>query len=479
MERPGTVPTIPEMLGRCEELLPSKVVEDLVKESKVKHYDRIYSPLVTIWCMIFQRLNPDHVQDAVVAFVVSGGFDHLGDPKRPPISVRIKSTKPVAYCKARKRLPLEVIQGVAKHFAQRTQKALGEVPLFHGRLVALLDGTMLIARPKPDLLKHYDQARNQKGPSYWVLIRTVAAFCLHSGAILGLAEGSQKVSEQALTKTVFKKLAPDIISVGDSNFGVYSVAQAARHQKIDVVLRLTESRARRLAKGVGALHSGKDRPIEWDATRSDQVDAEMDSSAIRGRLIYEQLHSDGFRPIDLYLFTTLTDACYLTSELVDLYKRRWEVELDLRCLKTVMDLALLTATTQTMLQKDLWAAVAAYNLVCLCMTRSAIAASILPAELSFAKCLRRVQMVVCFMCLSEPNERTERLLTRLAMCRKQKRRPFRVEPRAVRKRRLSYPPLKGSRGAARQRETQRLMAKAAKADPTPVVDSTPAVDAKC
>lgn len=57
-----------------------------------------------------------------------------------------------------------------------------------------------------------------------------------------------------------------------------------------------------------------------------------------GRLIYARLERNGFRPIDVYLFTTLLDRDeFPARDIVTLFGERWNVELDLRHVKTTLE----------------------------------------------------------------------------------------------------------------------------------------------
>lgn len=453
-------PSIQQVFPTFKALVPAEEVRSLARMSSRRFYDRIFNPLVIVWCFIFQRLNADHSLDAVLGQVSSGAMDHLDDRHPAPISERIRSESTAAYAKARKRLPLAVLVDVAQRLAQAAERCLENRTPWHGHPVALLDGTTVRLRPQPELVSRYGQARNQHGIAYWVVVRLLAAFCLHTGSLLTVADGSQRESEQTLAKSVLAQLAPNTVCIGDSNFGVFSVAQAARHYNLFTLLRLTASRAKRLA--THKLSPGHDLTVEWVPTKHDQPDPSMSRLPITARLIYVRLQPPGFRPLDLYLLTTLLDpSLYPVDELVSLYHFRWQVELRLRDVKTFLDMEFLTAKSVAMLRKELWAGLAAYNLVRACMAMAAHEAGLSPTTLSFSKCYHRVQAAL--RSVHRPDtplnsiEPTHRLLRSLAKCILQKRDPFRVEPRAVRKRRVGYPPLKGPRDKARQLTLRRLI----------------------
>ena len=244
------LPSIQHVLPTFDALVSAETVRALVRASGKRFYERAFTPLVVIWCFIFQRLNPDHTLDAVVDHVASGALDHLDHRQRAPLSQRLKSEGTAGYSNARKRLPLAILVGIVRHMAQAAEQCLGESASWQGHPVALLDGTTLRTRPEPELVKHYGQAANQHGTAYWVVIRAVAAFGLHTAALLAVAEGSQHESEQTLAKSVLAGLIPNTICVGDGNFGVFSVAQAVRHYGLWSLLRLSAPRAKALAKPV-------------------------------------------------------------------------------------------------------------------------------------------------------------------------------------------------------------------------------------
>lgn len=248
--------------------------------------------------------------------------------------------------------------------------------------------------------------------------------------------------------------------MADSNFGVFSVAQATRHYGVCALLRLTASRARALAQR--KLPPGADIALHWSPSSQDQLDPAMDSAPIAGRLLYVRLTADGFRPVDLYLFTTLLDASrYPLAELVTLYSKRWRVELNLREVKATLDMELLAAKTVDMVRKELYAGLLAYNIIRAFMALAADKAGLSPLALSFSKCWRRISQALLSLRYMDTAahiaQLLQRLLRQLAACRLAQRPRFRIEPRAVRGRPVVYPTFKGSRAEARQRVIEQRM----------------------
>ena len=71
------------------------------------------------------------------------------------------------------------------------------------------------------------------------------------------------------------------------------------------------------------------------------------------------------------------------SVLKALYKRRWEIEVDFRSLKTTMGMETLSCKTPEMNKKEMWVYFLAYNLIRLLMCQSALLADLLPRQISF------------------------------------------------------------------------------------------------
>jgi hypothetical protein len=441
-------PTPAAVLPVFQRHLPGSIITDLVTASGRRFYHRLFIPLVVVWGFIFQRLHPDHTCEAAVSYFASGGADELC----PDLSARM-SDNTAAYCQARARLPLSVLTGALRHTAQSLHDDLGQAGLWHGRPVGLLDGSTLRLPATDELIEHYGRPTNQHGACHWPLMRLVAGFDLFSGAAQAVAEGPYGQSEQDLAVSVITTSPAEMIWVGDRNFGVYRLVQVAYFHGADVVWRLKVHQARALA--AQTLRPGDDLDVAWHPSAATSRQPGRPVQPIPGRLLYVWLERPGFRPVDLYLFTTLTDRdAYPLVELVWRYGRRWEVELDLRHIKTTLEMETLSGQSVEMVRKELVAGLLAYNLVRGVMAQAAHATGLTPLALSFARCWRRLLDTLRTLSVdASPTRRQatwQRLLERLARCRLPKRKKLRIEPRAVWGRPQPYPRLKGTRAQARQ-----------------------------
>lgn len=410
-------------------------------------YDRLFTPLVTLWYMIFQRLNPDHTLEQVVADARHGGADSLC--RR--LSARLLSAATASYSNARQRLPLAFLfEALALQAGQMLQ---GQThALWRGLTLCLLDGTTVRLRPYGDIPEQFPPHRNQaKTPAYWCLMRTVVCFCARTGAALACAAGALARSEQVLAcQLMLQQSWASALYLGDRNFGIFRVAQTARAVQAQVLLRMTGFRARKLLGR--ALRLG-DHAVLWQPTRHDQLQPECSAAPLPGRLLAVRVQRPGFRALTLYLFTTLPAGAYAAQELVRLYGVRWHVELNLRYLKTQMGLVQLECKSAEMAQKEWVAGLMAYNLVRAAMLCAALAAKLCPLELSFASARRYLTHWLARFGRNRHGcaQLWAHLLHSLQRTRLSQRRKIRpAEPRAQRHLRQPYPPLLGSRQKARR-----------------------------
>ena len=415
-------------------------------------YDRLFTPAVTLWCMVFQRLNHDHTLQAAVCDLRSGGADRLAGKKGTPPSKLIRSLSTAAFSKARKRSPLAVFSAVLLAQAKDVWSEFRD-GRWRGLRVLLLDGSQISLRPHPCVSRQLAASSNQGGQGYWVLMRVVATFCLHTGTVVASAADSAVVSEQALARRQILKDLDGCLYLGDRNFGVFQMVQCVLRANAQCLFRMTGSRAGRVAGGSGLLRRPGDYRVSWRPSRDDLKVDGCQKEAISGRLIVARHARPGFRPQWIYLFTTLRDAsAYPAEKLFELYGERWHAELDLRYLKAQMDLNQLDCKTKDMAEKEWLSGLMAYNLVRVVMAAAARAKGLDPSRLSFSAARR---LLARWLLTASPKKNLaplwRKLLKSVARSRlPSRKKPRPSEPRAKRHKRETFPPLRGSRSVARE-----------------------------
>ena len=354
-------------------------MEYLQKQARVKIRRSIYTAQVVIWLMILQRLQPRGTLATGVEALLAGAADLLlsrcGRAQQKRISRRTGG-----YSHARQRLPKLLCRQVATELVTRLREILDPGA---SRSSYVLDGSSLELEASPSLRKAYPPAENQHGRAHWPVLRIVLLHELETGLAeeprWGPMYGAEAVSEQGLAHQAMDALAPDSIVVGDRNFGVFSVAWGAHQRGLAVVTRLTGERARKLAGG--PIGEQGEQLVRWTASRFDgrRQGGIPDGASVEGRLLAARV-GRGKSQEWLYLFTTLTRP---RDEVLALYGKRWRIETDLRSLKTTVRLQHVAARNESMMEKELLTAVAAYNLVRAVMALAARRHHLSPRQLSF------------------------------------------------------------------------------------------------
>ena len=149
------------------------------------------------------------------------------------------------------------------------------------------------------------------------------------------------------------------------------------------------------------------------------------------------------------LVTTLLEHRKVSKDdLSTLYARRWNVELDLRNLKTTTGMDVLSCQTPQMNEKQLWVHLLAYNVIRLLMAQAACNAGIDPRELSFKHTVQLwTEWVSRGLSATEDDGRLFALIAQ----RRVGNRSGRIEPRMRKRRPKPYPWLKVSRAHAQQK----------------------------
>ena len=141
---------------------------------------------------------------------------------------------------------------------------------------------------------------------------------------------------------------------------------------------------------------------------------------------------------EIVVITTLTSPeTYSRSELAACYKKRWSVELDLRSLKTVMGMDILSCKTPDMITKEVWTYILAYNLVRQLISAAAAKHSLEPRQISFTQAMVTLLVFIPLFDRNPPPETRQRYynaMLKMIAFHRIGNRPGRSESRAVKRR---------------------------------------------
>src|SRR5262249_47491924 len=134
--------------------------------------------------------------------------------------------------------------------------------------------------------------------------------------------------------------------------------------------------------------------------------------------------------------TTILDASIDGGQIGDLYERRWEGEVDIRSIKSVMQMDVLRCQSPEMVEKEIGAHLLAYNLLRTAMAVAAAEVGIAPREVSFKGAKQAVTAFAPKLEAARPEHRPALSDAPVAVFayRRVGDRPGRWEPRATKRR---------------------------------------------
>jgi len=348
-----------------------------------------------------------------------------------------------AWCQARQRIPLAVLRDLADQVSHRVRRHddHGGTLEWKNHQVYIVDGSNFSMSDTPDLRKHFGDVPGQKPGCGFPIAHWLAVFDLHTGVLVYDEAAAYATSDLQHTLAAQETLLPGTILLGDDSFGGHAQISLLLQRNLHGVFPSHHMRTvdftpgreggrdaatgmprskwiRSLGKNdqVVEMYKPSQRP-KW-LTR-DQFRALPDS--IQVREIRRTIRRKGFRPLELTVVTTLLDPTqYPADEIVALRGRRWEIETDIRHLKTTMNMEVLRCQTAQGVLKELAVFTIVYNLIRAVMLESARKQKVDPTRLSFADAL-------AWVCHAEADHEWPTLKVVPL-------RPGRIEPRALKRR---------------------------------------------
>ncbi|MGH8647570.1 MAG: IS4 family transposase [Gammaproteobacteria bacterium] len=410
--------------AKLGEVVPAGLLKQWVVEEAGRWRNRLYGPLITLKLFLEQVLSADQsCQDTVAR-----GLGERVALEQAPCSVNTAS-----YCEARKRLPLGLPTRLAQEVGARLCAGQPSAWRWRDREVKLVDGATVSMPDTPENQERFPQSRQQKPGLGFPLARVVAIVSLSCGAVLEWAVGACKgkqTGETALLWRLANCFSPGDVVVADRYYAGYFLIALFTLLGVDVVVRQHQCRATDFRRG---LRLGKrDHVVIWVRPRRPAWMDKATYEAMPATLSLREVRVGGWT-----LVSTFTDAKAVHKrELLDLYRLRWQVELDLRSIKTVMQMDILRCKSPEMVCKEVAVHLLAYNLVRAVMAQAAHLGHVLPRELSFKgmlQLLRAFEQNLRHCPRGQLALRRAVLLAGIAQLMLPDR-PGRVEPRAVKRR---------------------------------------------
>jgi hypothetical protein len=430
-----------------EELLPESAIEQVIDELKIKYRRRLFDPIVTLWAFLSQVLDVDkschNATSRVISYLVGE-------------SQEIPSTDTSAYCQARSRLPEKLLEKLFDKAAQSLSEKVTIEHLWCGRNVKVIDGSSV---SMPDTIENqscYPQPTSQKLGCGFPIAKIGVIFSLATGAAIALAIDVLNTHDLKLARKLYSSLNPLDVLLGDRAFCAYADLVFIRKLGCDAVFRKHQARKTSMRKG--KIVGDCDKLVTWYKPNkcpkgiSKEEFAALPQS-ITVREIYYYIIIPGFRTGRVSLITTLLDTtAYSTLNVLRLYGERWNVELNLKHLKTTLGMDVLRCKTPSMVRKEIYVYLLAYNLLRSLMWSAGTTYSAPPLRLSLQGTRHHLTHFISVLLTADSTQHYQLYCTLLKVIvhKSVPARPGRSEPRVRKRRPKSYPLMKQPRHQLRR-----------------------------
>lgn len=416
-------------------LLPEESILEAFGPARLLWQGWIYTPVTTIWVFLSQCLSADHsCRDAVlrlIAWRVARG--------QSPCSADTG-----AYCAARDDLPEETCHQLVRQTGADVEREAPSEWRWRHRRVRIVDGSTITMPDTKDNQAEYPQMAAQKPGCGFPIARIVVIFSLATGTVLEAALGKYKgkrTGENSLLRTLHPGLAEGDVLLSDRYFGGWFDIALPYARGVDVVVRKHQLRGtdfrtgRRLGKDDHLVHWTKPQRPKW-MTRATyrRLPPELTLREVRVRV-----NQKGFRTKELVVVTTLVDAeQYSAAQIAWLYRLRWQAELNLRSLKTVLQMDHLRCKTPHRVRNEFWMHLVAYNLIRRAMVLAAVESKTCPWQVSFKAALQTINVFLPLLSTSVSLNAWCQALAKTIATHVVANRPDRFEPRVKKRRAKPY-----------------------------------------
>jgi len=433
-------------------VLSEEIVAQALTAIDVYWMDRLYPPLVTLWVFLGQVLSADHSCRAAVARLVTHRISRGQGACSPDTG---------AYCQARKRLPEKFFSTVACQTGQALDAGVDQKWLWKNRRVHMFDGSTVSMPDTAANQQAYPQISTQAPGVGFPIARIAAVISLSCGAVLDLGicrYAGKGQGEVSLLRRLWSLFRPGDVVLTDCLLCTWTELVMLKQRGIDSVSRL--NKATRSADFRRGKRLGKDDHIvRWPKPQKPRsIDRKTYNSLpdfLTVRELRVRVEQPGFRTRTVIVVTTLLDSEeFAMSDLADLYRARWNNELDLRSIKITLQMDILRCKSPEMVRKEIRTHILAYNLIRTIMAQAATKHGIDPRSISFKGTLQTLeafQPLIDFQAQRGSSFRMnlyQHLLDAIAVHRVADR-PDRFEPRKRKRRPKPYDRLMKSRHEAK------------------------------
>jgi len=283
-----------------------------------------------------------------------------GRPKKYAVQLTKSLDKDIslntaAYSKARDRIPMELAYNLLKE--SRIEQAENNYTHWNGYRVFLGDGTYVQMQDTKSIRENYEVKHNGVASEGYPQGLLEAIIERGTGQLYSFKLSNRHTSELSLFYDMLDDMPKKSLLLLDDLYNCFEIISKCKRLGVEIVV---PAKRERNYEVIEKLDEGDEIiSIKTPKNRSKWLGVNEPPS----KIIARRIQCKSPEGEDYVLFTTIIDRNITKEEIQILYLTRWDIEIGIREIKTVMDINVLRSKTPEMALKELCISLSTYNLI--------------------------------------------------------------------------------------------------------------------
>jgi hypothetical protein len=372
------------IIGLLENEFPVSILKD--KNENVKTRDRIFTVNNTLLTMVLTSVQQDKtLKNSVDLYYIihqkhkaqaielieqriqtqkeedsKSSIKKAGRPKKYIVQLSKSLGKDIslntaAYSKARERVPIELANDLLKK--SRIEQAENNYTHWNNYRVFIGDGTYIQMQDTKSIREKYEVKHAGVASEGYPQGLFEAIIERGTGQLYSFKLSNRHTSELSLFYDMLDDIPKKSLLLLDDLYNCFEIISKCKRIGVEIVIPAKRERNYELVK---KLREGDEIiSIKAPKNRSKWLDVNEKP----GKIIVRRIQCRSPEGADYVLFTTILDESIKKEDLQILYLTRWDIEIGIREIKTVMDINVLRSKTPEMALKELCISLSSYNLL--------------------------------------------------------------------------------------------------------------------
>ena len=372
------------IIGLLENEFPASILNDKVESVKTR--DRVFTINNTLLTMVLTSVQQDktlknsvdlyytiHQRHKTLAIELleqriqsmkeedsRSLIKKAGRPKKYNVQLSKSLGKDIslntaAYSKARERVPMELANDLLKK--SRIEHAKNNYTHWNGYRVFLGDGTYIQMQDTKSIREKYEVKHTGLSKEEYPqgLLETIIE--RGTGQLYSFKLSNRHTSELSLFYDMLDEMPQNSLLLLDDLYNCFEIISKCKRIGVEIVIPAKRERNYEIVEKLG--EGDEIISIKAPKNRSKWLDVNENPVTI----LVRRIQCKSPEGINYVLFTTILDKSITKEDLQLLYLTRWDIEIGIREIKTIMDINVLRSKTPEMALKELCISLSSYNLI--------------------------------------------------------------------------------------------------------------------